>query len=315
MKSRLRTAAVFAVLAFFMGSCQNEAAQIINATSHAAPVSNAGPSRSVYLPVNTTTLNGSGLSQNGPIVGYLWSMISGPNVPVIQSPGSAVTGVSNLVQGTYKFQLMVIDSAGYTGVDTASVNVYGVTPPPVQTLTLQPGSNSNELNFAVNGTSNVSVQDIDLDAGAWTSSGNPFYLRGAMKFDLSPIPATATILSATLSIYSNPTPINGDQINANSGTNNSMWIRRLNSAFTSSTTWAGQPTTETSTQVLIPHTALTTLDLPTIDVKNIVVSMMANGNYGFMMGLQNETPYNIRQFASSRNTNATKRPKLVVVYQ
>ena len=315
MKLILRTLFVFTGLAFLLGSCQNEAAQIINAATHATPIADAGPSRTVYLPVSTTTLNGSGTSQNGHIVGYLWSMISGPNVPVIQTPGSAVTVLSSLVAGTYRFQLMVIDSAGYTGVDTASVNVYGVTPPPIQTLTLQPGSNPNELNFAVNGSTNISVQDIDLDAGAWTSSGNAFYLRGAMKFDLSSIPATATIISATLSLYSNPTPINGDQINANSGPNNSMWIRRLNAAFTSSSTWATQPTTETATQVQIPHTPLTTLDLPAIDVKNIVVSMMANGNYGFMMGLQNETPYNIRQFASSRNINATKRPKLVVVYQ
>jgi hypothetical protein len=171
------------------------------------------------------------------------------------------------------------------------------------------------LNFAVSGGTNVSAQDIDLDASAWTNGGAPFYIRGATKFDLSSIPAGAVIISAKLSLYSNPTPINGDLVHPNSGSDNSIWIRRLASAWSASTPWATQPATETGTQVLIPHTSLSTLDLIDIDVKNIVTSMMANGNYGFMMGLQNEVAYNIRQFASSRHPDATKHPKLVVVYQ
>lgn len=314
MRSKIRTALAACTAAILFWSCQDEVTEIINSATHAVPVAEAGPAMTVTLPVNTVTLNGSGSSGNGRITGYLWSMVSGPNTAVIQTPGSATTVISNLVQGTYRFQLMVIDSLGYTGVDTTSVQVLSGTLP-IQTLTLQPTANVNELNFAFVNGGNGSAQDIDLDAGAWTSGLNPMYIRGAMKFDLSSIPAGSTIISAKLSLYSNPTPINGDLVNANSGTNNAMWIRRLNSAFTASSTWATQPSTEISTQVLIPHTASPVLDLVDVDVKNIVVSMMSNGNFGFMMGLQNEVAYNIRQFASSRHSNAAKHPKLVVTYQ
>ena len=278
------------------------------------PIANAGNSQSIQLPVSTVTLTGSGSSQNGKIVGYLWSLVSGPNVPVIVSPSSATTIVNSMVAGTYIFQFVVIDSIGLTGVDTTSVIVK---PAPMQTLNLQPASNHvNELNFALKGTLNASAHDIDLDAGAWTWGGETLLIRGAFKFDLSSIPSTATIISARLSLYSNPTPINGNLTNANSGSNNAMYIRRVTSPWDGTTaTWQTQPSTTSTDQILIPHTSLPTLDLIDIDVKNMVTSMVSTSNYGFMMSLQNEQPYTIRQFASSNHSNAAKRPKLVVVYQ
>jgi hypothetical protein len=44
-------------------------------------------------------------------------MVSGPNVPVVHSPGARITSISNLVAGSYLFQLMATDTAGLTGVD------------------------------------------------------------------------------------------------------------------------------------------------------------------------------------------------------
>jgi len=294
-------------------SCQKETDTLTPlATDAAVPVADAGPSKYITPPVSSTNLDGVGISANGPITGYLWSLVSGPNVPVIHSPSSPSTNISGLIPGNYKFQFLVIDSLGYTGTDTTWIRVAPSVP---VTLTLQPSNNTVELNFAVKGTTSVCNYGIELDAGAWTWSGDALLLRGATKFDLSSIPATATIVSAKLSLYSNPTPINGDLINANSGSNNAMWIRRLLSPFTIASTWAMQPATETATQVLIPHTAASTLDLVDVDVKNMVSAMVSGGNYGLMMGLQNETAYNIRQFASSLHPDATKHPKLVVVFQ
>ena len=314
MRSRIRLIGLVSAITFLFISCQKETSQLtpLNTTSHHIPVADGGPSKNVLLPA-TATLTGTGTSQNGPIVGYLWSLISGPNVPVIQSPSSPTTVISGLVVGNYILQFIVIDSMGYAGVDTAWIRV---TAPAQVTLTLQPTTNHNELNFAVVGSANASDSSIDLDAAAWTNGGAPFLIRGATKFDLSSIPPGSTIISAKLSLYSNPTPINGDLVHPNSGSDNSMWIRRFSTNFTASASnWGNMPATETSTQVLIPHTALTTLDLIDVDVKNIVSSMMLNGNYGFQIGLQNEFAYNIRQFASSRHPNAALHPKLVVVYQ
>ncbi len=299
-----------------MSSCQNEVAQIINAASHVVPVANAGPSKTIQLPINTDTLRGTGTSANGPISGYLWSLVSGPNNPIIVSPSARITAINNLIAGNYIFQFAVIDSAGYTGVDTVSVKVINSTVPPQQTVTIQPNNNPDEFNFAVLGGANASAHIIELVAEAWTNGGVPLTARGAFKFNLSNIPSNATLVSAKLSLYSNPTPLNGPGTGAsNSGSDNSMIIRRLNSSWTTATPWASQPAADSSTGVLIPHTNLPSLDLIDINVKPMVESMQTNGNYGLILRLQNEVIYNIRNFASSIHPDATKHPKLVVVYQ
>ncbi|HWR32363.1 MAG TPA: DNRLRE domain-containing protein, partial [Chitinophagaceae bacterium] len=187
----------------------------------------------------------------------------------------------------------------------------------IQTLTLQPANNnSNEINFAGNSVTNGSAHDIDLDAGAWTIGGVTWYLRGAFKFDFSSIPASATILSAKLSLFTNPTPINGDIINANSGSSNGFYIRRITNSWDGNVaTWQTQPTTTSANQFVVPHTSQSSLDLIDLDVKNLVSDMMSSGNYGFMMILQNEVIYNIRQFCSSNHSQASKHPKIVITYQ
>jgi hypothetical protein len=210
---------------------------------------------------------------------------------------------------------MAIDNAGLTGVDTTRIIVNAS---PVQTLTLQPANNiANEIHFAGNNMGyNGSAHDIDLTAGAWTTGGSPLFLRGAFKFDLTTIPASATILTAKLSLYSNPTPINGDLTNANSGTNNTFYIRRITSNWSGLTaTWQTQPSNTTANQITIPHTGLSSLDLIDIDVVNIVRDMQTSNNYGFIMILQDEAPYAIRQFCSSVHSIASKRPKIVITYQ
>jgi hypothetical protein len=317
MKLILRICIVSLVLVSSLTSCQNEVAQIINAASHAVPVANAGPSKTVQLPLNTDTLRGTGSSANGPISGYLWSLVSGPNNPTIVSPSSRTTVINNLVAGSYIFQFAVIDSAGYTGVDTVSVKVNPSIAPVQQTLILQPANNQTEVHF-LGGASIVGndPQAPELVAGTWTNGGTLIIIRGALKFNLSSIPAGANILSAKLNLYSNPTPLNGDHINANSGQNNSMFIKRIVSSWTpTSFTWPTQPQTTIINQVSIPHTNQNFFDLIEIDVKNLVSDMHLSGNNGFMIGLQNESIYNIRVFGSSKYPDSTKHPKLVVVYQ
>ncbi len=315
MKSILRLLPILLFSIVTFSSCQNEVAQIISAATHAVPVANAGPSKTIQLPINKDTLRGTGSSANGPITGYLWSLVSGPNVPVIVSPSSRITAITNLIVGNYIFQFAVIDSAGYTGVDTVSVKVLASLTPTLQTLVLQPANNTDELVFAVQSGANASSVLPELVAMAWTNGGAPLTTRAAFKFNLSNIPTSATLISAKLSLYTNPTPWNGDHVNANSGSNNAMWIRRLNSAWSISTPWISQPTTQTSTEVLIPHTSQPFLDLLDIDVKQMVDSMRISGNYGMMVGLQNEVIYNCRNFGSSTHADPTKHPKLVLIYQ
>jgi hypothetical protein len=107
--------------------------------------------------------------------------------------------------------------------------------------------------------------------------------------------------------------MNGDLVHANSGTNNTMLLQRVTSDWNSSTKWQTQPSTDASTQIVVPHTDQPFLNL-LIDVTSQVQTMVKTNNYGWMIKLQNEVYYNIRIFASNKNDDPTKWPKLEVVY-
>lgn len=95
----------------------------VNAALNMLPVANAGPDRIITLPANSTTLNGSGTDTDGTVVSYNWVKITGPAAGTISSPNAAVTGLTALVQGLYRFQLTVTDNAGGIGRDTVQVTV------------------------------------------------------------------------------------------------------------------------------------------------------------------------------------------------
>ena len=311
MKTILNSFFFCALISFLFTGCQKEVANTSNLTP---PTVDAGTGQVVQAPIASITLTCSATTTNGNIVGYLWSMVYGPNVPVITSPGSPTTTVTNLVVGNYLFQLMAIDEAGLTGLDTVSVRV---NPSAIQTLTLQPTNNPYDVHLGVVGTTNVTDNNsVEFSGGAWTNGGQPFFTRGLVKFDLSSIPAGATILSAKLSIYSDPTPLNGNLVDANSGSANALFLERVTSIWNPATvTWQNQPAGDAPTQISIPHTNLPFLDLVDIDVKNMVAIMAGTANYGFKIRLQNELAYNIRIFCSGRHPIAAKHPKLVITYQ
>ena len=277
-----------------------------------APVANAGTDQTVQLPAAFFTLSGSGATSSGTITAYQWSRISGPNTPVINNTSSATTSVSGFVAGTYQFQLQVTNSFGLSAKDTVVINVVGI-----QTITLQPTNNPNEVHFAILGsTTETDPNAPELVAAAWTSGSTPYYFRAAFKFDLSSIPVNATILSAKLTLYSNPTPSNGNHVDANYGSNNSMFISRITANWSAATlNWNNQPPVSTTDQISIPQTSQSLLDLIDIDVRTMVAAMVSTNNYGFKIQLQNEIIYDSRIFCSSKYSDTTKHPKLVITYQ
>ena len=279
--------------------------------SQSTPVANAGADQTVHLPETFFVLSGSGTTEKGTVTNYNWTQVSGPNTSAINNATSASTSVTAFVAGTYSFELQVTNSFGLSAKDTVIINVIGT-----QTLTLQPSNIlSDEANISIIGTGNATSHDKDLDAGAWTFNGITGYIRGAFKFDLSGIPPNATIASAKLTLYSIHDPTNGDLVNANSGSDNSMFIRRITSSWNGNTvTWQTQPTTTTTDQILVPHTNQAFLDLTDLDVTSMIDAMRTSGDYGFMLTLQNEVIYTIRQFCSPTHADASKHPKLVIEY-
>jgi hypothetical protein len=279
------------------------------------PVVNAGPSQTLTLPTDTVYLSGKVTDSASSISGYLWSEVSGPNVALIAAEGSLSTSATGLVPGTYIFQLMATDSFGLTGVDTMQVTV---NPPQKNhgTLVLSPIHNLYEYTYIGNSTTDYSEGEYpkELGAEAWTVNSVQVAVRSVFKFDLSSLSNT-TITSASLSLYSNPTPGTANLTTPNYGSANAFYIQRVNSTWDpTNTTWATQPTIDTTAEVLIPQTNLSSLDLPNINVTHLVQNMITEGNDGFEIRLQNETIYNSRIFCSSSYSDTTKIPQLVITY-
>jgi predicted esterase len=87
-----------------------------------APIAHAGLDINIKLPTNSVTIKGSGSDADGSISAYRWSKISGPAAKLSQT-SSASLYASELVAGTYEFELMVTDNAGATAKDRMKVNV------------------------------------------------------------------------------------------------------------------------------------------------------------------------------------------------
>jgi hypothetical protein len=300
--------ALFFVVTLF--SCQKEAAQFVN-TDLRPPTVDAGTTRLITAPANFDTLTGTAISYNGPIMGYLWSLISGPSVPLIESPSSKITKVSFLGLGTYRFQFAAIDSAGLTGIDTVSIIVKQN---PQDSIVLMPINNpfekhvNNLIDLPGNGG------DSSLLVGAWTIGGSPSYWRQFIKFDYSQIPANAIIDGATLTLNAIPIPAGGNQVSAHFGTANAFAIERVTTNWvTFDLRWSVQPNVTNQNSVTVPQSTIS-FENSVVDVTNLVRDMRANGNYGFRLKLLNEAIYNMRQYASSTHRENHLRPRLVVRY-
>ncbi|MCC6286979.1 MAG: DNRLRE domain-containing protein [Chitinophagaceae bacterium] len=297
-------------------SCQKE--EIIN---NKVPVAEAGESQTIQIrgeaETATATLTGTGADADGNVVAYIWSQVSGPDASEIVNNGAPVTDVKGLITGTYLYQLMVVDNDGATGVDTVSVIVKG---PEYITLSLQPANNLNEVAIFGNANLNESgIYSYEMGAAGWTKNGAPIVTRAVFKFDLSSIPTTAIIKNAKLSLYSHPNPTSGhqsDEVRANYGSDNTMLIQRVTNAWApEAVTFNNQPSSTSTNQIIIPHTNQAFLDLIDVDVTQLVKDMNGTtNNYGFLIKLQTEVYYNSRIFATSKFSDTSKHPKLVVVY-
>jgi len=308
---------IFALLILLLiNSCQKQNDNDPTPTKTAkdsVPIAKAPADTAITLPVSSVTLSGSGTDATGHIIGYLWSQVSGPAEASILNESSAAATFKGLVAGTYKFQFEVIDNNGLTGLADVSVTV---NPPPIVTLTLQPANNPGEVNVGIwNGADWSNHTSIEEPLSAWTKDNFPTVLRDFLKFDLSSIPANATIIKADLQLYSDTIPLNGDLVHANVGADNSVLIQQVATSWDpASLTWFNQPAGLTANQVTIPSTTQSFLNVD-VDVKGLIAPMISSGaNYGFKLQLKNEVEYTSRIFCSSYYSDATRHPKLVVQY-
>lgn len=86
------------------------------------PIVNAGPDQDLILPVNSTYIKGEASDEDGSIVSYEWTKISG-NDANLTSPTSATIKVTDLAEGTYVFRLTVKDDKDALQIDEVTITV------------------------------------------------------------------------------------------------------------------------------------------------------------------------------------------------
>jgi len=155
----------------------------------------------------------------------------------------------------------------------------------------------------------------ELSAIAWTASGTTSLVRALMQFNLSEIPLNATVSSAKLSLYHNPTGSNPGHSQL-SGSNEAYLMRVTSDWSESNVTWDNQPTTTSQDQVVFPASLNDTQDYLDLDVTALVQQMVddPSQNFGFMLQLQNESYYRSLLFASSDHADPLLHPKLEITY-
>jgi hypothetical protein len=143
----------------------------VNPAPNIPPTANAGADISITLPVNSVTLNGSAIDPDGNIVSYSWTKIAGPAAGNILNPNAAVTSVTGLIQGIYKYELKVIDNNGAIDTDTIQVAVYAANVPPTANAGLNQSITLPTNTIALTG----SGTDIDgiIVAYRWTKIAGP----------------------------------------------------------------------------------------------------------------------------------------------
>jgi gliding motility-associated-like protein len=126
----------------------------INVSTQTPIAPNAGPDQSICGATSVTMAGNSVASGNG-----LWSVVSGPNIPIIPNPSSPTTTITGLEAGTYIFR-WTSKAGAYCGTLSDDVAV-DVTPNAI-------AGSDQSLCFA----NSVSLNGNDGSVGTWTQIGN-----------------------------------------------------------------------------------------------------------------------------------------------
>lgn len=216
-------------------TCSDNTSVTVVAPANNPPTANSGPNRTLTLPTNSLTINGSGFDSDGTITNYSWNKNSGPSV-TISGANNPNLQLSNLVEGVYVFRLTVTDDDGATATDnvTITVNAAAVNQPP----SVNAGPNLNlflPTNF-VNINATASDADGSISSYLWEKrSGPTVNLLNANNANVSLQNLVEGVYIFRVTVTDNQGATNFDEVqvsvssgnqapNANAGTNQSITL-------------------------------------------------------------------------------------------
>ena len=144
------------------------------ALDYLVPSANAGENRSLILPNSETTLDASASTYSGSAaLTYNWKQVYGPSVVNFGTPDAAISTVSNLVKGVYKFELQVnADAESDRDEVIISVNETGNHPPAIRISAPESNVNVRQGSSIV-----IKARASDLDG---TVDKVSFYQNGSL---------------------------------------------------------------------------------------------------------------------------------------
>jgi len=189
----------------------DDAAVTVNPAGNAAPVANAGPDKTITLPTNSVTLNGSATDSDGTIASYLWTKVSG-GAATLTNANTANLSVTGMVVGPYTFRLTVTDNQGAQGSDDATVivNPSGNQAPlanagPDKTITLP----ANSVILSGSGTDS----DGSIASYSWTKvSGGTATLANANTANLTASDLVGGVYTFRLTVTDNQGATGSDDV-------------------------------------------------------------------------------------------------------
>jgi hypothetical protein len=186
----------------------------------------------------------------------------------------------------------------------------------VYVATLQPGSEGKDALLSGLSPASNYGNYLSLHARAWTVGGSLSLEKGILQFDYSSIPAGATITKATLTLYADTTENYGTVGHSTLSGPNDWTLKRVTQAWSeTSVTWNTEPTTD-NVNVIQCAASTSPSQAYVFDLTSWVKDEILNPTsyYGFLMQINNQTPYRAIYFYSSDHPYSSLHPKMVVEY-
>lgn len=234
-----------------------------------------------------------------------WTVTNADSVTIDYGIGTvALTGITTVNPTTdTTYTLIATNSAGPV-IATVTVTVA-----PIETLTLQPGSEGKDAFVS----SDEIYPDTNTGDSVYLLAGdNGFNNRTYIKFDLNPnpLPAGAVITDARLKLYQDTILILPGSFNGGFYTVTSNWEEN-------EITWNNQPTSS-SDSVALPTLYDTTGNWVTCHIEDFVKGWLDSSisNYGLLLKAIDESSEDTgaRFFSSDYVTDITKHPILEIEY-